>query len=276
VALTVPGNVVRAAGGVLRRIGPKGVEVLLVHRPRYDDWTLPKGKANPGESDEETALREVEEETGIRGRLGVELPSTQYRDSRGRHKVVRYWTMQPEAGSFVAHHEVDAIEWAPVADAESRLSYERDIAVVRALSPPLLVVRHASAGDRDEWDVDDARRPLDERGRRQAEGLVEQLSAFEIERIVSSPFDRCVQTVEPLARVRGLGVERRDELAEGAKRDRVRALLLAIGGEAAVVCGHGPELEPLFGKTRKGATVVVERTDDGLVELGRLPPPGER
>jgi 8-oxo-(d)GTP phosphatase len=266
-------ELVRAAGGVLRRVGPEGVEVLLVHRPRYDDWTFPKGKAHPGESDEDTARREVEEETGMRTRLGVELPSSQYRDSHGRPKVVRYWTMRPESGSFEPHREVDEIKWLPAADAELQLSYERDVEVLRAVPPPLLVVRHASAGERDEWDGDDERRPLDERGRSQAEALVSQLSGFELDRIVSSPFDRCVQTVEPLACARGLEPETADELAEGVELERVRDLLMGLDGQAAVVCGHGPELHPLFGKVKKGATVVVEPTYNDLVELGRLPPP---
>jgi 8-oxo-(d)GTP phosphatase len=270
VALTAPRESVRAAGGVLRRIGPKGIEVLLVHRPRYDDWTLPKGKAQPGESDEETALREVEEETGLRASLGTELPSTRYRDSHGRDKVVRYWTMRPESGSFEPHGEVDAINWTPIAEAGAKLSYERDVEVLRALLPPLLVNRHAAAGDRDEWDGDDARRPLDKRGRKQAEALVDQLSGYEIDRIVSSPFDRCVQTVEPLARARGLEVETSDDLAEGAGPERARSLLLDLAAEAALVCGHGPELVPIFGKVKKGETLVLEPTGDQLVELGRI------
>jgi 8-oxo-dGTP diphosphatase len=269
-ALTAPRESVRAAGGVLRRVGPKGMEVLLVHRPSYGDWTFPKGKAQPGESDEETALREVEEETGLRASLGVELPSTRYRDSQGRDKVVRYWTMRPESGSFEPHGEVDAIEWTPIKDVGSKLSYERDAEVLRAVPPPLLVVRHATAGDRENWDGDDARRPLDKRGRKQAEALVDRLSGFEVERILSSPMDRCVQTVEPLARARGLELETSDELAEGAGAKRVRALLHDLAGEAAVVCGHGPDHTPLFGKVKKGETLVLEPTDDQLGELGRI------
>jgi 8-oxo-(d)GTP phosphatase len=268
-----PTEPVRAAGGVVRRVGPRGVEVLLVHRPRYDDWTFPKGKAHPDESDEATALREVEEETGLHAHLGVALPSTHYRDSRGRDKVVRYWTMRPDSGSFKRHREVDEIEWIPVADAASKLSYERDVEVLRAVSPPLLVVRHASAGERNEWDRDDARRALDERGRGQAEALVGQLAGFEIGRIVSSPLDRCVQTVEPLTRARGLELETTDKLAEGAELEQLRDFLLQLHGQAAVVCGHAPELEALFGNVRKGATVVVEPSENGLLELGRLPPP---
>jgi 8-oxo-dGTP pyrophosphatase MutT (NUDIX family)/phosphohistidine phosphatase SixA len=270
VALTAPRESVRAAGGVLRRVGPNGMEVLLVHRPRYEDWTLPKGKAQPGETDEETAVREVEEETGLSASLGVELPSTRYQDSQGRDKVVRYWTMRPESGSFEPHGEVDEIEWTPIADAALKLSYERDVEVLRAVPPPLLVVRHTSAGDRADWDGDDAHRPLDKRGRKQAEALVDRLSVFEVDRIVSSPMDRCVQTVEPLARARGREVETSDELAEGAGDERARAFLHDLAGEAAVVCGHGPELVPIFGKVKKGETLVLEPTEDQLVELGRI------
>jgi 8-oxo-(d)GTP phosphatase len=270
VALTAPRESVRAAGGVLRRVGPKGIEVLLVHRPRYDDWTLPKGKAQPGETDEETAVREVEEETGLRASLGVELPSTRYRDSQGRDKVVRYWTMLPESGTFEPHGEVDAIEWTLIADAVSKLSYERDAEVLRAVPPPLLVNRHASAGDSSKWDGDDARRPLDKRGRKQAEALIDQLEGYKIDRVVSSPFDRCVQSVQPLARARQLELETSDELAEGAGPDRVRTLLNDLAGEAVVVCGHGPELVPIFGKVKKGETLVLEPTEDRLVELGRI------
>jgi 8-oxo-dGTP pyrophosphatase MutT (NUDIX family) len=271
VALTEP---VRAAGGVLRRVGPDGLEVLLVHRPRYDDWTFPKGKAIAGETDEETALREVEEETGIRATLGVELPSSRYRDARSRPKVVRYWTMTPESGSFAPHDEVDELKWLPVDRAEHELSYHRDGELLRALPPPLLVVRHGSAGDPGEWTQDDARRPLDERGRAQAEELVDQLRGFQLERIVSSPFDRCVETVEPLAQSRGLELETSDVLAEGAGADRVRAFLLDQAGQAVLACGHGPELTPLLGKVKKGATVVLEPVDARLLELGRLPPRG--
>jgi 8-oxo-(d)GTP phosphatase len=269
VALT---ELVRAAGGVLRRVGPNGVEVLLVHRPRYDDWTFPKGKAQPGESDEETAVREVEEETGLTARLGVELPATQYRDSRGRPKVVRYWTMQPESGSFEPHDEIDAIRWVPVAEAPSALSYDRDLDVLEALRQPLLVNRHASAGDAEHWSGQDSDRPLDARGRSQAEALVDQLAPFPIRRILSSPFVRCVDTVQPLARARGLKVDSSGDLAEGADPEHVRRLLLDVADEA-VVCMHRPELEPLFGKVKKGATVAVEVAGDELRELGRLPPP---
>jgi 8-oxo-dGTP pyrophosphatase MutT (NUDIX family) len=124
---------VRAAGGiVLRRAGDGEWQVLLIHRPRYDDWSLPKGKADAGESEEETALREVEEETGLRCTLGAPAGRTRYRDSKGRDKVVHYWLMAPESdevaadGTFVANDEVDAVHWCSIAEAAERLSYSHD------------------------------------------------------------------------------------------------------------------------------------------------------
>jgi 8-oxo-dGTP diphosphatase len=115
-------NVVRAAGGVILRNG----EVLLVHRPQYDDWSLPKGKLLEGESHEDGALREVEEETGLVCRLGREVASSSYVDHRGRPKLVRYWLMEPVAGEFVPHAEVDEIRWLTPAAAAALLSYDRD------------------------------------------------------------------------------------------------------------------------------------------------------
>lgn len=273
VALSREPELVRAAGGVVRRAGPEGEEVLLVHRPRYGDWTFPKGKAKSDEPDQATALREVEEETGFVCSLGEELPSTRYRDGHGRPKVVRYWTMRVEAGAFRPHREVDAIDWVRSREAAGSLSYDRDLEVLGAVPPPLLVIRHASAGDRDDWPDDDALRPLDACGVRQASALVRQLAPFELERIVSSPFVRCVQSVEPLAAARGLEVEPVDTLAEGADGGQVRSLLADLHGTATAVCGHGPEIHPLFGKTKKGATVIVEAANGELAELGRLPPP---
>jgi 8-oxo-dGTP pyrophosphatase MutT (NUDIX family) len=124
---------VRAAGGVVIRQGNEGTEVLLVHRPKYGDWTFPKGKALPGESDEDCALREVEEETGLRCALDTELPGTAYADSHGRPKVVRYWLMRPLAGAFEPHEEIDEVRWLPPAAAADALSYERDREVLQAV-----------------------------------------------------------------------------------------------------------------------------------------------
>ena len=117
-----------AAGGVVVRDG----QVLLVHRPRYDDWTLPKGKLDRGESFEQAALREVEEETGLRCSLGRELPSSEYRDNKDRPKLVRYWLMEVEGGNFEPNNEVDEVRWLAPDEAAGALTYDRDREVLQA------------------------------------------------------------------------------------------------------------------------------------------------
>jgi 8-oxo-dGTP pyrophosphatase MutT (NUDIX family) len=132
----VSGREVRAAGGVVWRPGADGdPEVLLVHRPRYDDWSLPKGKREAGEADEDCARREVYEETGLAVSLGEELPEVRYRDHRDRPKVVRYWVMEPlgDAVPFTPNAEVDEIRWCSLADAHARLSYDHDRDLVTAM-----------------------------------------------------------------------------------------------------------------------------------------------
>ena len=119
-------DVVQAAGGVVVRRGDEGTELCVVHRPRYGDWTLPKGKLDPGESFEEAAIREVCEETGLRCSLGRELPSTRYFDGKGRPKVVRYWLMEAEGGDFVPNEEVDELRWISPPEAIELLTYDRD------------------------------------------------------------------------------------------------------------------------------------------------------
>jgi len=134
-----PPNHVRAAGGVVwRRPGDGPVNILVVHRPRYDDWSLPKGKCDAGESDAECALREVQEETGLTCRLGAELPSTRYHDSKGRPKTVRYWAMEPLGGDgeFTPNAEIDEIRWLSASDAVKLLSYDHDRPVVQAFEAP--------------------------------------------------------------------------------------------------------------------------------------------
>jgi 8-oxo-dGTP diphosphatase len=124
---------VKASGGVVWRRGRDGPEVVLVHRPRYDDWSLPKGKLDAGETWEAAALREVAEEVGLRCRLGDELPPVRYRDNKGRDKAVRYWLMEPEddAAAFTPNDEVDEMRWIERAGAAALLSYPRDAELVR-------------------------------------------------------------------------------------------------------------------------------------------------
>ena len=124
---------VRAAGGLVVRNASAGLEVLLVHRPKYGDWSFPKGKCEPDEGDEACALREVEEETGLECELLAELPSTSYADGRGRPKRVRYWLMRPVGGELAFLHEVDDARWLRPDEAAGLLTYERDLEVLRAL-----------------------------------------------------------------------------------------------------------------------------------------------
>jgi len=125
---------VEAAGGVVVRDGDAGTEVCVVHRPRYDDWSFPKGKLDPGESFEDAALREVEEETGLRCTLESELQSMEYRDNKDRPKIVRYWQMEvDEDPGFEPNDEVDELRWLPMAEAAELLSYERDRELLRGL-----------------------------------------------------------------------------------------------------------------------------------------------
>lgn len=280
---------VRAAGGVVRRRGVDGVRFALIHRPRYDDWTLPKGKAEGEEQDRETALREVLEETGFRCELGPPVANVRYTDHLGRPKLVRYWLMYPAEGVFLPGSEVDELRWVDAEEASSLLTHVHDRVVLDAalgFDRPIALVRHAKAGDRLAWTEDDRLRPLTRKGKAQAEGLDALLGSLEIDRALSSPYVRCVQTVRPLAIARRITVEEKDELAEGAPTRAAIELLRSTGG-GVVACSHG-ELIPavvtsladrgieLSGPLswKKGSTWVLER-DGGLFTAARyLPPPG--
>ena len=122
-----------AAGGVIIRGSLEDLEIALVHRPRYDDWSFPKGKAEPGESAERTAAREVREETGFVCDLGTALPSVTYRDSKGRSKIVHYWVMTVRSGEFVPNEEVDRLDWLSATDAGESLTYDHDVDLLSAM-----------------------------------------------------------------------------------------------------------------------------------------------
>jgi 8-oxo-dGTP pyrophosphatase MutT (NUDIX family)/phosphohistidine phosphatase SixA len=213
--------VVAAAGGVLWRSRPDGtLETALVHRPRYDDWSLPKGKLDAGESALAAAVREVTEETGQRVVVGRRSIRTRYEVAEGP-KRVDYWLMHACGGTFDANREIDRIRWLPLDEAADVLSHAHDRAVVEdALrddvprAPTLLLVRHASAGSRSDWDGDDDLRPLDGKGVEQARRLAEVLPAFRPTAILSASRTRCTQTVEPLAGKLGLEVQPLPELGE--------------------------------------------------------------
>jgi 8-oxo-dGTP diphosphatase len=241
-------TLIRAAGGVLWQPADLGVWIAVVHRPRYDDWSLPKGKLDPGEHPLEAAVREVCEETGFPGTVGRRLAAVGYQSLAGP-KTVDYWAMRAGEGTFVPGDEVDGLEWLATDDALRRLTYGHDAEVVgdfaRLTADTLvLLVRHAKAGDRGSWPHADELRPLDPVGVRQAARLAEVLPLFGPHRIVAADRARCILTVEPLARRLGLAVELEPGLSEeGYAMDSTLGMRrirdLATAGRTSVVCGQG-------------------------------------
>ena len=298
---------VLAGGGVLWRQGPDGgLRIAVVHRPRYDDWSLPKGKLDAGEQPLAAACREVQEETGFELVAERSLGSTSYRvllNGRDVAKRVDWWALRAVGGRFEPSAEVDALEWLRPAEALARLTTEgygeplrRFLAVPRRTATVLLV-RHARAGSRDDWPGDDDERPLDDLGRRQALALCELLVRYGPCRVASAPLRRCVETVQPLARAVRAEVELVHAVADGAHADdpeRTVALLhsLADAATPTVVCSQGatipdvvrrlasPEqLDPadLVGsgevRARKGSVWALSFDGGCLVDACYLPPP---
>jgi 8-oxo-dGTP pyrophosphatase MutT (NUDIX family)/phosphohistidine phosphatase SixA len=248
-----------AAGAVVTRKGPEGPEVLLVHRPKYDDWSFPKGKQDPGEHVTATAVREVLEETGVEIRLGVPLRPQLYTVSGGRAKTVHYWVGHvigdDDVSSYVINHEVDDLGWFSAASAAERLTYLDDIDLLeqfrqrRKTTSPLIVVRHAKALKRGSWDGPDPRRPLNEVGQAQAEALVPLLRAYGVARVLTSSSTRCVQTIGPYAEDQVLAIHEVDELSEELFDEQAAATFLdelLNSPGPSVLCSHRPVLPQLF------------------------------
>ena len=286
-------TLVRAAGGVVwRAAGRNGVEVLLVHRPRYDDWSLPKGKLKRGEHPIVAACREVHEETAVDASIAARLPTVSYTthiDAQPAPKVVDYWAMRVVAESgFTPGAEIDAIGWLDVDRALDRLSYRHDGSVLTAfaelppLTVPVVLVRHTSAGDRHAWTGPDAERPLDSDGVVRARELARMLRCFHPARLVSATPLRCRQTLVPLGESTGLPVgidEAFDESADPAAAAR-SLRRLGRGPGCAVVCSQRVvipgALAELTGRrpeayaTPKGAGWMLSFAGEHLAVLDQL------
>jgi 8-oxo-dGTP diphosphatase len=296
---------IQAGGGVVWRVGTGSngatVEVAIIHRPRYHDWSLPKGKLAPGESHLEGAIREVHEETGYRVQPGRSLGEVRYLKRSGgaaREKVVHYWAMRAIGGAFSPSREVDEMRWVSIDEARDTVTRASDRDVLErfaqrpALTGSVLLVRHASAGSRSKWNGDDRLRPLDEYGEEQAEELVRLLSRFEVEEIQAADYVRCIETVGPLSESIGVPAKENPLLSEdgfpGHEREAV-ALVRNLGrpGGAAVACSQRGVIEELVERLAAADGVEIEEPlnlkkggvwalsfDHGkLVGAERLPPP---
>lgn len=250
-----------AAGAVLWRPAGRGAQIALIHRPKYDDWGFAKGKLTQDEHVLLAAVREVEEETGLRVTLGRNLPPVSYFVD-GLPKRVHYWAalVDQASAAFVPNSEVDELEWVPASEAGRRLTYSHDVQLLKAFSTgpretaPLILIRHASAGSKSDWPKGDESRPLDARGRQQAKMLARLLRCFGAARVLSSPTERCVATVRPFAQSEGADVEVVDAftvsghrgkktdkqpVTEALAHDATRAVASAAAdGRPAVICAH--------------------------------------
>lgn len=266
-----------AAGAVVMDKTAAGWQVLVVHRPKYDDWSLPKGKLERGEDPAAAALREVEEETGVRVRLGRLLTPQEYA-VRGRPKVVEYWTARPvghhDVRGYPPNREIDKVRWLPLEQAGERLTHPRDretlaeAMAARKRTHKVLVLRHAEARARKSWTHDDRLRPLLVPGIARSEHLVDVLTAHGVERIVTSSSTRCVQTVTSAAARLGLTLECTHALSEEDASARAVASLIATlaDDQDVVLCTHRPVLPLVFqalgvdpARLEPGELLVVHR-----------------
>jgi 8-oxo-dGTP diphosphatase len=283
-------GLIAAGAAVWRRSPLSNVEVAVVHRPRYDDWSLPKGKPHSGELLPITAVREVAEECGHTVTLGPRLGTTRYRVPEGE-KVVHYWAAHPTSGSFRPSDEVDELRWLPTAKAIDLLSHPHDRTLLAglddatAVTHTVLLVRHAKAGKRGSWHGDDDLRPLTAAGRRQAEVLRSLLPLFGAQRVYSAPPLRCRQTVEGLAADLGVPIIDEPLLSEdGYLRDPAAALgrlieIAAGSAGPAVVCSQGGVIPDLVSTLAKQAELPLRDVPSpkasywGLFFGGGLLPP---
>lgn len=279
-----PSALVRAAGALVWRVRQGRLQVVLVHRPRYKDWSWPKGKLEAGEHATTAAVREVEEEAGLEIVLGRPLPGLEYELADGRRKRVHYWAAQvagrPDRPAVHARppaehaskDEIDSVRWMDADVARRRLTRADDRVPLDALveayeknrldTRAVLVVRHGRAKSRSSWKGEEGTRPLTDVGRLQAGALVPVLSAYGAAEVVTSPWRRCCSTVEPYAAAAGLPLDHRDPLTEAQHEDSpdktadVVAAVLRAGADVAL-CTHRPVLPTVLEVVREHARPAV-------------------
>ncbi|GAA3956969.1 NUDIX hydrolase [Gordonia caeni] len=304
--MTSSSRTVWAAGGVLWRTRAPGsdhkpgkVEVAVVHRKRYDDWSLPKGKAHDGELLVATAAREMSEETGYDSRIGRRLGTVSYDLRPGVRKKVTYWSMQADGGRFVTNHETDDIQWLSVSGAERTVSYDADRKILKRFAAQpvrelheLIVIRHAKAGRRSRFTGDDTQRPLDAAGTAQAEALVPLLGLYGVRHLHAADRLRCVETLVPMSQELRTDIVNEPALTEEAYAAdpetafaRLTELAAPVPGVRAV-CSQGRAIAPLLerwageagidlpsSRYRKGSVWILTLHGDALVQIDHLSSP---
>jgi len=291
-------EVIQGAGVVLWRVTKKTTEIALVHRPKYDDWSLPKGKVEPGETHLACAAREAMEETGFEPVLGPEIGIAKYL-AEGTPKEVRYWSARAIGTSNGPSdtHEVDQVIWLSVSDAKKKVSVDDDREIIKFFesfginTTPIVLLRHAKALKREEWEGDDGDRPLDNKGQRQAKRMLSIYQNYGITEIHTSDAQRCIETIEPMAKSLKLNPifsrdlsEYRYEKDKEAPLDYVWSLLKSDLN--VVVCSHNPILPKMLNKLTKKSEVdadedklspgdgwVIHRIGKEIIQIDRIDAP---
>ncbi|CAB5241358.1 unannotated protein [freshwater metagenome] len=244
---------IRAAGAILwRKSSSQEIQVALIHRPKYDDWTFPKGTVDTLETPIMAAFREVKEETGYEAKFGRYLGEVVYKED-GKNKQVKYWAAQASSTreKFVPNDEVDVIQWVTPKEAKNFLSYADDRELIKLFrgthvdTNTYVLLRHATAVGRGDWERPDTDRPLNELGKAQATALTKALQPFGIKKFVSSTAHRCISTLEPIARETGTAIELNEKLCadrfeinENYSIDFIKELLSS--NDPTVICSHNP------------------------------------
>ncbi len=291
-------KIILAAGALVwRKSKEKKIEIAVIHRPKYNDWTIPKGKVELNESSIACAYREVIEETSLETEFGMYLGEVKYQSLDGP-KQVSFWSAQVvKENTFTPNSEVDAIKWVEAAKAAKFLSLESDKEILSKFnklkyeSKPLVLLRHAKALSRDEWQGDDDDRPLDSLGQMQAKRLLSIYQAFNLEQIHTSDAIRCYDTVEPMAKALGLRLEVSNKLSESAfKKDKEDAFDYARdlikSDKRALLCSHNPILPKVLNKLTKKSDVesdeeklypadawVIHRIGKEIIQIDRIDAP---
>ena len=257
---------VYAAGALCWRELNGELLLALVHRGRYNDWSWPKGKVDPGETLPQTAVREIAEETGLSIKLGQRIHISNYIMPNGAHKEVHYWVARVSdadvaRSKFKPDEEVAEVRWVNVAEARRLMTYEYDHEVLDKLvaryeagllrTKPIIVLRHAKATLRADWVGEEVKRPLTLGGEAEATKIAPTLAAFNVKRVYTSPWRRCHQTVEPYSQRRGLKIIERSQLSEmgeakGPQRTRKLIDNIIADGRASVLCTHRPALPTIL------------------------------